>query len=77
MVIFVEPPDLLEASLELSTNQGTSVAGVGDQAFLQNDVDAEQFRLLAKGKGDFSIEVIGENSHTQVAIAKLLFERLQ
>jgi hypothetical protein len=77
VIIYVEPPDLLEASLELSTDKGTPVAGVGDQAFLQKDVDAGQFRLLAERKGDFGIEVIGENGDALVAIAKLLLTRIQ
>jgi hypothetical protein len=77
VIIYVEPPDLLEASLELSTDKGTPVAGVGDQAFLQQDVDAGQFRLLAERQGDFGIEVIGENGDALVAIAKLLLTRIQ
>jgi hypothetical protein len=77
VIIYVEPPDLLEASLELSTDKGTPVAGVGDQAFLQKDVDAGQFRLLAERQGDFGIEVIGENGDALVAIAKLLLTRIQ
>jgi hypothetical protein len=77
VIIYVEPPDLLEASLELSTDKGKPVAGVGDQAFLQQDVDAGQFRLLAERQGDFGIEVIGENGDALVAIAKLLLTRIQ
>jgi hypothetical protein len=77
VIIYVEPPDLLEASLELSTDKGTPVASVGDQAFLQKDVDAGQFRLLAERQGDFGIEVIGENGDALVAIAKLLLTRIQ
>jgi hypothetical protein len=77
VIIYVEPPDLLEASLELSTDKGTPVTGVGDQAFLQKDVDAGQFRLLAERQGDFGIEVIGENGDALVAIAKLLLTRIQ
>jgi hypothetical protein len=77
VIIYVEPPDLLEASLELSPDKGKPVAGVGDQAFLQQDVDAGQFRLLAERQGDFGIEVIGENGDALVAIAKLLLTRIQ
>jgi hypothetical protein len=77
VIIYVEPPDLLEASLELSTDKGTPVAGIGDQAYLQKDADTGQFRLLAERKGDFGVEVIGENSDAVVAIAKLLLPRLQ
>jgi hypothetical protein len=77
IIIYVEPPDLLEASLDLSTDKGTPVAGIGDQAFLQKDVDAGQFRLLAERKGDFGIEVIGENGDALVAVAKLLLTRIQ
>jgi hypothetical protein len=77
VIIYVEPPDLLEASLELSSDKGTPVAGVGDQAYLQKDVDAEQFRLLAERQGDFGIEVIGENGEALVAIAKLVLTRIQ
>ena len=77
VIIYVEPPDLLEASLELSDNKGTPVAGLGDQAYLQEDTDASQFRLLAERQGDFGVEVIGENSDALVAIAKLVFTRIQ
>jgi hypothetical protein len=77
VIIYVEPPDLLEASLELSTDKGTPVAGIGDQAYLQKDTDTGQFRLLAERKGDFGVEVIGENSDSVVAIAKLLLPRIQ
>ena len=77
VIIYVEPPDLLEASLELSSDKGAPVAGVGDQAFLQKDVDAGQFRLLAERQGDFGIEVIGENGDALAAIAKLLLTRIQ
>jgi hypothetical protein len=77
VIIYVEPPDLLEASLDLSTDKGTPIAGIGDQAFLQKDVDAGQFRLLAERKGDFGIEVIGENGDALTAIAKLLITRIQ
>jgi hypothetical protein len=76
VIIYVEPPDLVEASLDLSTDKGTPVAGIGDQAFLQKDVDAGQFRLLAERKGDLGIEVIGENGDALVAIAKLLLTRI-
>lgn len=76
VIIYVEPPDLLEASLELSTDKGTPVVGIADQAYLQKDVDAGQFRLLAERQGDLGIEVIGENQDTLVAIAKLLLTRI-
>jgi hypothetical protein len=77
VIIYVEPPDLLEASLDLSTDKGTPVAGIGDQAYLQNDVENSQFRLLAERQGDFGIEVIGENRDALVTIAKLLLTRIQ
>jgi hypothetical protein len=77
VIIYVEPPDLLEASLELSTDKGTPIDGVGDQAYLQKEADIGQFHLLAERKGDFGIEVIGENGDAVVAIAKLLLTRIQ
>jgi hypothetical protein len=77
VTVYVEPVDLLEASLELSSDKGTPVDGLGDQAFLQKDTEADQFRLLAERQGDFGIEVIGENKDALVAIAKLLFTRIQ
>jgi len=77
VIIYVEPPDLLETSLELSDNKGTPVAELGDQAYLQEDTDASQFRLLAERQGDFGVEVIGENSDALVAIARLVFTRIQ
>jgi hypothetical protein len=76
VIIYVEPPDLLEASLDLSADKGTPIAGVSDQAFLQKEVDTGQFRLLAEHQGDFGIEVIGENGDALVEIAKLLLTRI-
>ena len=77
VIIYVEPPEFVEASLELSTEQGTPIPDLGDQAFLQEDTDAEQFRLLVERPGDFGIEVIGENADALVAIARLLLTRIQ
>jgi hypothetical protein len=76
VIVYVEPPDLVQAALDLSSDKGKPVEGLADIAYMQQDPSMNQSHLLAIRNGDVGIEVIGENEAALVEIAKLLLTRL-
>ena len=76
-LVYIEPTDMVQPLIETIPDQlGDPVAGIGDVAYLEHDVSAETYHLIALVHGRFGLEVIGDQEEWVLDLGKLFLSRL-
>lgn len=75
--VYLYAEDLAQVSLTLVRDEGgSSVEGMGDEAYMQYESDTEQYRLVALRRGDFGLEISGPGEQGLLSLGQLILDRL-